>query len=166
MEYYDSIASGYDELHKGEQLNKLNIILDRIDTVEQPILDVGCGTGFSLDILHKTFNQPVTGLDPSKELIKQYKGKQHIVLGRAEKLPFPNDHFGLILSITAAQNFDDIIASIAEMRRVAAHKAIVVVTCLKQISKIEALGAHLAENFQVDEIIEEAKDLIFLCRKV
>ena len=52
--YYDAIAEGYDELHKAEQLQKLERAFiegckfDLFSNVKS-ILDVGCGTGISTD---------------------------------------------------------------------------------------------------------------------
>ena len=51
----------------------------------QTMLDVGCGTGFSLDYF------PVAdcvGIDPAEKLVEQYEGKQKILVGSAEDLPF------------------------------------------------------------------------------
>ena len=43
---YNHIAKSYNELHKEEQIKKLDIIKKNIKIIS-PLLDVGCGTGIS-----------------------------------------------------------------------------------------------------------------------
>ena len=88
MDYYDTIAGGYDELHKEEQLRKLSILKDEIKIGrDTKLLDVGCGTGIS-----SGFDCMVIGLDPSSELLKQNRNGL-AVLGMAEEIPFKNNSF-------------------------------------------------------------------------
>ena len=63
--YYDSIASGYDELHLDEQIKKLKIIEGLIDIkLETRLLDVGCGEGdFLRHIAKKDPSAKLSGID-------------------------------------------------------------------------------------------------------
>ncbi len=46
--YYDEISASYEELHKEEQLKKIEIIKLSINPKkENKLLDVGCGTGLA-----------------------------------------------------------------------------------------------------------------------
>ena len=46
MTYYDDISSGYEELHKEEQLKKVSSIKKHLKVnSSDKLLDVGCGTG-------------------------------------------------------------------------------------------------------------------------
>lgn len=70
--YYNSIAAGYNELHRKEQLEKVEIVrrillsYNKIIIDENTLLiDIGCGTGISTQIL----NICRVGIDPSRELI-------------------------------------------------------------------------------------------------
>jgi ubiquinone/menaquinone biosynthesis C-methylase UbiE len=156
MNYYNEISEGYDELHGEEQLKKVKIILNELKIGRNDkILDVGCGTGFYLNL----FKGKVVGIDPSQELIKQYKGKHKIICGKAEQLPFPNNYFDIVISVTAIQNFDDIETGLKEMNRVGKDKF--VFSALKRSKKIKEIEKLIKELFLVDEIIEEDKDLIF-----
>src|SRR3989338_6756437 len=75
MAYYDVIAKGYNELHSGEQLNKLSIIRNNIKINKNTkILDVGCGTGIS-----SGFDCFVAGIDPSIGLLRQNKNGKKIL---------------------------------------------------------------------------------------
>lgn len=165
MTYYDAIAKGYNELHKEEQLKKIRIILRTIFDVKRPVLDVGCGTGFSLDIFHENWNVECVGIDPSRKMIELYEGNQKIMFGMGEMLPFDDESFGLVLSITAIQNFTDPLQGILEMKRVCSLDGQIVISCLKKSAKLDEITEHIAENLVVREVIEEEKDMIFFCGK-
>ena len=95
-------------------------LFDNISTV----LDVGCGTGISSDFFsQKGFR--VTGADPSKSLIENNEsGQKHseFVVASAERLPFEDSSFDLVVSFTAIQNFEDIEQGLKEIRRVGKQK--------------------------------------------
>lgn len=160
MKYYDEISNGYDELHGEEQLNKAKIITNKLVINENDtLLDVGCGTGHYLDL----FKCNVTGIDPSEELIKQYRGDANLIVGRAEKLPFQDDEFDIVISITAIHNFEDIEKGLREMRRVGKEKF--AFTVMKKTSKYDEIEKLIKELFKINKIIIEEKDVIFFCNK-
>src|SRR3989338_7587038 len=98
MTYYDTIASGYSELHREEQLKKIALIKKHIPFHEKwKILDVGCGPYFA------DFLGTVIGIDPSFQLLKIAKKKISVALGKGEVLPFRTDAFMAVISITALQ---------------------------------------------------------------
>lgn len=156
MNYYDQIAEGYDELHKNEQLNKLRIIKENLD-VGNSLLDVGCGTGFSLDFFKA---EKKVGIDPSKELIKQCKHK--CIEGKAEALPFKDNSFDSIICVTAAHHFKDLKKGVDEIKRVA--KENVAFSLLKKSNTTEELIRYIKESFKVIKEIDEGKDFILICK--
>ncbi|MFP4118565.1 MAG: class I SAM-dependent methyltransferase [Candidatus Woesearchaeota archaeon] len=163
MDYYDSIASGYDELHKEEQLKKIALI-DKAEIVTESdrLLDVGCGTGFSLD--HFPVKEAV-GIDPSQGLISQYEGEQKIMQGYAENLPFDDHSFDVVISLTAIQNFDDIEKGLLEMKRVGKDRfALTILKRSPSTNLTRAFVKEIFEDYTVEELDEE-KDIIFLIRK-
>jgi ubiquinone/menaquinone biosynthesis C-methylase UbiE len=154
---YDSIASGYDELHKEEQLKKLRIIRDNIPVEkEDRLLDVGCGTGFSLDF----FDCGCTGVEPSKEMIAQSANKSRIVLGRAENLPFEDNSFDVVISVTAIHNFEDIEKGLKEMKRVGKDRF--AFSVLKKAKTFDRIKKLIFSLFTIKKEIEEDKDVIFM----
>ncbi len=160
MTYYDKIAKGYDELHREEQFRKVKIILDKLELKpNEKLLDVGCGTGFYLDL----FNCDVTGVDSSEKLLEQYSGKHQVILGNAEQLDFPDNYFDVVMSITAIHNFDDIEAGLREMKRVGKDKFIF--SALKRSNSFDKIKELINELFVIDELIEEEKDIIFFAHK-
>src|SRR3989344_8726786 len=112
MDYYGKIAKGYDELYEEEQANKLSVIRDNINVSKNTkILDIGCGTGISSD-----FGCFVAGIDPSLGLLKY---SRHLkILGAAEALPFKDNSFDYVITVTSIHNFNDILQSISEVKRV------------------------------------------------
>jgi len=160
MNYYDEISEGYDELHGEEQLRKAKIILSKLNLKKtDKLLDVGCGTGSYLDM----FNCHVTGVDPALELIKQYRGRHKLMVGRAEELMFPEESFNIVMSITAVHNFEDVEKGLREMERVGKDRYIL--SILKRSPKYAAIEKLIKEIFIIDEIVDEDKDTIFFCRK-
>lgn len=162
--YYDEIAPGYDELHKQEQLNKLNYILaklpsDFLSDVET-VLDVGCGTGVSSDFFAE-MGLKVKGIDPSKGLIEQNKtGKSELIKASAENIPFEDNKFDLVVSFTAIQNFDDLEKGLLEMRRVGKVKFIL--TFLKTVEKSSDINIKIQEIFDVKEFCTDDKDKYYV----
>src|SRR3989338_7223005 len=149
MDYYTSISRGYNELHMEEQLSKISIIKDNIKIGRSSkILDVGCGTGISSD-----FGCFVVGIDPSIGLLTQNKNTK--LLGIAEYLPFRDNSFDFVISVTAVHSFNDIEKSISEMKRVG--KKNFVFSILRRSKKSGLIRDLILKNFRVLKIIEEEK---------
>ena len=154
MEFYNQIAKGYDELHGREQLSKLNIIKNNLKIkYTDLLLDVGCGTGIS-----SQFNCNVIGIDLSFELLKLNKNKKKI-LSKAENLPFKDNIFDFVVSITSMHNFTDIENSLKEMKRVGKDKF--VFSILKRTDKFKDIESLIKIYFKINNVIEEEKDTIF-----
>ena len=70
------------------------------------LLDVGCGTGFLIDMLAKEHDADHTGLDLSTEMIRMAEKKQipgaKFINGTADSLPFPDASFDIV---TCSQSF-------------------------------------------------------------
>ena len=157
MGYYDAVSKGYNELHGEEQLKKLSIIKGNIKISKgMNILDVGCGTGISSD-----FGCFVVGIDPSIGLLTQNKSTK--LLGIAEYLPFRDNSFDFVISVTAVHSFNDIEKSISEMKRVG--KKNFVFSILRRSKKSGLIRDLILKNFRVLKIIEEEKDTILFCEK-
>jgi ubiquinone/menaquinone biosynthesis C-methylase UbiE len=161
MNYYDSIASGYEELHREEQLKKLSIIRKKISLKKDyKLLDVGCGTGLSSD-----FDCDVYGIDPSRRLLEIAKKKPiKIFFGYAEQLPFPDNFFDVVISLTAIQNFGDISKALDEIKRVGKDQF--ALSFLKKSPKRELIERLIEEKFYIIERIDESKDIIFIAKKI
>jgi len=190
MEFYRTIAQGYDELYAEEQRIKLNIIKENLDVKNNDLLlDVGCGTGLSSD-----FKCEVIGIDPSIELLQQNNNenprfsslklkilnnkKQSIIknfnnktinennkiLAIAENIPFKDNAFDKVISVTSMHNFDDIAVGIKEIKRVGKNDF--VFSILKKSAVYKLMEKEIKENFNVNKIIDDKKDSIFICHKI
>lgn len=163
MEYYDSIASGYDELHEEEQLRKLAIIKKELMiNAKTKLLDVGCGTGIS-----SGFDCNVVGVDPSSELLKIARKKHPgvtFIHASAEHLPFPDHSFDVVVSLTAVQNFNDIEKGLNEIKRVG--KKQFALSYLKRSEKVKKIEKMIKKIFSSMKRIEEEKDIIFIINSV
>ncbi|PIN79756.1 hypothetical protein COV16_02515 [Candidatus Woesearchaeota archaeon CG10_big_fil_rev_8_21_14_0_10_34_8] len=158
MTYYDEISAGYEELHKEEQMKKIEIIKSKVQFHKNwAVLDVGCGPYFG------DFEGFVVGIDPAFKLLKYAKKKISVLNGKAEWLPFKDNSFMAVVSITAVQNFDDIEKGLLEIKRVA--KEYIVISVLKESPKVTELEKIIPEMFKIERIVEDEKDIIFFCRK-
>jgi ubiquinone/menaquinone biosynthesis C-methylase UbiE len=158
--YYDSISEGYEELHLEEQLKKIELIKKYFHPKsEDKLLDVGCGTGITTE----PWNCQKYGIDPARKLIARARSKDKIkyIVASAEHIPYQNYEFDHVISITAIQNFKDIEKGLKEIKRVG--KKSFILTFLKKSEKKELIEKFIQENFQINKIVEEDKDIIYFC---
>jgi len=152
MNYYDQISAGYEKLHGEEQLAKARIVLENLQvTPSDLLLDVGCGTASYLSI----FQCRKIGIDPAFELLRQ--AKIPVVQGIAEELPFPDNSFDIVLSLTAIHH-TDIRKALSEIKRVA--KRDIVISVLKKAKNFEEIEKEIS-ILNVKKRIEEAHDIIW-----
>lgn len=147
--YYDAIASSYDELHSEEQKKKFSLIKKYI---KGKVLDVGCGTGLSTP-------RGGFGIDPSPKLLKLNRHKNKF-LGKAENLPFNDKSFDTVICLTAIHNFDNIDEALKEMKRVC--KGRFIISLLKKAKSFRSIKKKIEKEIKPGKTIEEEKDLIFL----
>ena len=159
MNYYNSIAKGYERLHREEQLKKIKIIKKYLKVSNSnKLLDVGCGIGLTTSC----WKCKRYGIDPAENMLKKAKLKNKIIYKKAsaEKIPFKNHFFDVVISVTAVQNFDNIEKAFKEIKRVGKNKFIL--TFLKKSSKRKKIDRLIKKHFKVKQIIEEEKDLIYV----
>ncbi len=102
------------------------------------ILDAGCGTGvFTLDILSSGAH--AIGLDISLPMLKQAAEKVkrqpfQIVLADVLSLPFQDDSFDKVVSVTALEFIKDAKGAVRELFRVTKRGGIIVVATLNSLS--------------------------------
>ncbi len=163
-DYYNEIASGYDELHEKEQLKKLGIVKKELKITKKiKLLDVGCGTGISSD-----FDCHVTGVDPSSGLLKIARKnfpKIKFIKASAEKLPFKDKTFDIVVSLTAIQNFSNLEKGLKEIKRVGRKQF--ALSYLKKSKKAKEIEKIIRKEFKDYKIkrIEEEKDIIFIIKE-
>ena len=155
--YYNKIARGYNELYEGEQKKKLDLIAMHAKIKgDMKLLDVGCGTG----IVQRYFDCISVGIDPSEELLKQNPKK--CIKGAAEKMPFDDDSFDVVISLTSMQNFDDVEKGIKEIKRVG--KKLFILSFLRNSKKGKMIEKAINKNFKIIKRLQQEKDTIFILR--
>ena len=159
MNYYNSISESYNELHREEQLSKIRLIKDNLKIKNQDLLlDVGCGTG----IFAEEFNCIKIGINPSIEMLKQGKNAFYIQ-ACAENLPFKDNSFDFVISVTAIHNFKNLRKGLEEIKRIS--KKDVALSILKRSSKLDEIKNNIKGLFKIIKIIDEDKDLIFFAKR-
>ena len=102
------------------------------------VLDAGCGTGvFTRDIL--SAGSKVVGLDVSFPMLRRAQKKAggfhfHPIKGDISILPFREESFDKVVSITALEFIADAKSAVAELFRVAIRGGVVVVATLNSRS--------------------------------
>lgn len=116
---YDRIGIDYADLRRPDQ-RIAAAILTALGDAER-IVNVGAGAGS-----YEPAGRDVTALEPSAEMIRQRPpGAAPAVQGRAEALPFADDAFDAALAILTVHHWSDPARGLAEMRRVARRRVVV-----------------------------------------
>jgi len=91
------------------------------------VLDVGCGTGYLLRRLAREYPQAseLAGVDPAPAMIAAARqaaddGRLRYRVGTAERLPFDDGAFDLIVSTTSFDHWQDQLAGLRECTRILA----------------------------------------------
>jgi ubiquinone/menaquinone biosynthesis C-methylase UbiE len=97
---YAKKAKGYDTVVEPFVRQLRTIGIRMVPSHEgRTVLDIGCGTGTSLDSYHKA-GYTVMGIDASPAMLaaarSKLAGRAQLYLGDASHLPFPNESFDLV----------------------------------------------------------------------
>lgn len=108
------------------------------------ILDVGCGKGFLLyDFTKVVPGIEIHGLDVSDYALANSKEeiRDRLQKGNATTLPYPDNHFDLVISITTLHNLHtyDLEPALREVERVGKNKYICVESYRNEIEKANLL---------------------------
>ncbi|TGE34426.1 DVU_1556 family methyltransferase [Desulfosporosinus sp. Sb-LF] len=85
------------------------------------VLDVGCGSGATVERLVSLYQLRATGLDPSEVLLESGKKKNpglNLIRGLGEDLPFPANHMDGVLAECALSVMEDLDQVLIEIFRV------------------------------------------------
>jgi SAM-dependent methyltransferase len=84
------------------------------------LLDVGCGTGFVIDLARDLFRR-IDGVDVTPAMLERVDrsgGHVHVLEARAEALPFMHGTFDMVSSYAFMHHVTDHVAILREVRRV------------------------------------------------
>lgn len=151
------IASNYDEYYQsdfGKKVDKIEkaIIADLIKELPRnEMLELGCGTGHWSDFFSKN-GFKVTGIDISEAMLDIAKDKKidaTFKVGDAGQIPFQDESFPCISSITMLEFVDNQDVVINEMYRVLKKSGWLLLGCLNKNSII-------GKNKENDETFRDA----------
>lgn len=121
------------------------------------LLDVGCGEGSYLKQIMEETNIKGCGLDISTPAIdlaaKQYKKAQWVIANADRFLPFPDNEFDFLMSVTARKNS-------SEFQRVLKPKGILLVVIPASDDLIELRETVLGQGLLVDRSEQTIKTFI------
>jgi protein-L-isoaspartate(D-aspartate) O-methyltransferase len=127
FDYWDGdrrICYGGYRYMEGRWEKVAHAMIDHYDLPPKPkVLDIGCGKGFLLyDFLKLIPDAEIHGIDISPYAIANSKEEiqDRLRVGSATELPWPDDHFDLVISITTLHNLHayDLDLALREMERV------------------------------------------------
>ena len=116
---YDTIGRGYAEIRKADPRFARAIARGPGDAAS--VVNVGTGTG-----AYEPADRAVVAVEPSTTMIAQRPpASAPVVRATAMSLPFKNDSFDAALAILTVHHWPDKPLGLAELRRVARHRVVV-----------------------------------------
>lgn len=134
--FFDRWAQSYDHFIFGWWMRYIQReVIRQLDLTENSsVLDVGCGTGFTLLELSAFVKKgKLRGIDLSTAMIRQAKKKLSgimnaaVVQAEVEKIPFPNNSFDYVISTEAFHHFPHPQKALEEMKLVVRKSGIIII---------------------------------------
>jgi len=124
-ESFNKQASTYDEDFNSEHARKIyNHIIKTTGNLDgKKILDVGCGTGNVLKMIHDKYREAqLYGIDISEKMLEKAKAKLQnnadLTLGDSENLPYYNSTFDVIICNDSFHHYPNPEGVLREFNRV------------------------------------------------
>ena len=128
---FDERAPGYEQGWRGrlhhDIAGRAAKLAVSVHATPRRVLDVGCGTGYLLRLLARRCPHAteLAGIDPAPSMIEAAEGaasdqRLRFTVGVAERLPYPDHHFDLVVSTTSFDHWADQRAGLSECARVLA----------------------------------------------
>jgi len=181
---YNSTAHFYDKRYSKIQAEKFKHVLKNFIIEGKIILDAGGGTGLLYEFIQNNLefkkNSPFSFLitDISLNMLTQFLAKKNngkiqnhekinLILSDMGNLPFRNEVFHSIFSLTSLQNLPNINEGVEESFRVAKNEAKMRLSILKKSLDLDALISTLKPKIQHLKVINtnDLEDII-LCFNV
>lgn len=122
--HFDEIAGNYDNSYDGKFVRCMydEIVTRTLQKNPTDILDLGCGNGNVLNLLREKSDANLYGIDLSEEMIrhaqKRLGSRVELQVGDAEKLPYGEYQFDVIICNASFHHYIHPDVVIAEMKRV------------------------------------------------
>jgi ubiquinone/menaquinone biosynthesis C-methylase UbiE len=124
IKYHQALADTYNETQpnfRPENVARVDSIIKNLVSNIKGIslLDIGCGTGFIIDIAKKYFDR-VVGVDITREMLNRVdvsSGNVELYLGDVSKLPFTDASFDVCTAYGFLHHLPDLHSSFSEVFR-------------------------------------------------
>lgn len=131
--------------------------------VPKKILDIGCGTGQTFNFLHEQFPKAkLYGMDSSAKAVRYVikNGYKNVKKGSANRLPYPNQSFDLILFLDVLEHIQDHQKAINEAKRVLIKGGRIIITApaLKFIWSDHDRKQYHFRRYSVSELKDLARN--------
>jgi phthiocerol/phenolphthiocerol synthesis type-I polyketide synthase E len=156
--------------------NSVRLVLEVIgdcDLKHRRILDVGCGRGGTIHVMHQFFQPgPITGLDLSAHAIRfcrrvhTYPGATFCE-GDAEKLPFRDSAFDVVTNVESSHTYPNLHAFYVEVYRLLAPGGCFLYTDIMQREKSkQCLDSLQSLGFEVETDRDITGNVLRSCDEV
>ncbi len=111
----------YSLRYRSPKSNRATVELTSLSESDR-LLDVGCGPGAALEEAAAT-GAEVAGVDPSPSMVARASRRvpeADVRVGSAEEIPFPDDHFTVVINVASFHHWADREAGLKEILRVLA----------------------------------------------
>jgi ubiquinone/menaquinone biosynthesis C-methylase UbiE len=156
--------------------NSAKLVLEVIgdcDLKDRNILDVGCGRGGTIHVMHEFFQaKSITGIDLSPVAIEfcrrahRYPGV-HFQEGDAENLPFPDSSFDVVTNVESSHSYPDLAKFYTEVARVLVPGGYFLYTDVLQcerfarcVSVLRSLGFEVETDRDISSNVLRSSDQI------
>ncbi len=124
-EFYDAIASDYDEILESDKCDARHVneavkIFHRYNHHQGNILDIGCGTGMLSQLLEGNFEY--TGIDISNEMLNIASKRGYQTICKPLEIALAEvdtDSYDFVFCLSSLLCIEDVGAAIIHMRRIA-----------------------------------------------
>jgi arsenite methyltransferase len=133
-------------------------------SARSPILDIGCGTGITLEYLARAYRLQAVGIDSSSFLLERGQSRNSTLLtlkGSGQQLPFAGESFDGVLLECALSLMDDPLEVLRECHRVLRARGRITVT---DVYAQNACGIEKLRDLRVNSCLRGAFDLDALKR--
>lgn len=127
-EEYEALYKKHPRVHNDTDNSQACVDQLIADVVGKSICDVGCGTGFLLNLIgekHPNIKR-LTGVDFAIDDASKLDGIEYVA-AMVEKLPFEDNEFDTVICTHVIEHILDYRAAISELRRIAAKRLIIIV---------------------------------------
>jgi len=130
LSYQDIMDYVGETTHLGGSKTTKAILKHLVFKNKKPVvLDAGCGTGKTLNILSKEIDCQLFGLDKNRRFISKAKGSvSQLIVGDLTGLPFKDEVFDAVLCEDVLPFVDDVEKCIKEFTRVLKNKGFLAIT--------------------------------------